>query len=101
MKAGAEQISGCASPGGVTSTTLCAEIALWRYCPWEDGALSHTHTTIATSPANAAAVSAAKHRSIESKLKPSTSKALGLPALANICSLPKNGASSRQLCRER
>jgi hypothetical protein len=88
---------------GVTSIfALCADIAvLWKCRPLGVGALSHTHTTIATSPTNAAAVIAAKHRSIESKLKPGTSKALGLPALANICRLPEHGAASRQLCRER
>jgi hypothetical protein len=56
-----------------------------------DGELNHTHITIAINPTNAVAASAAKHRSTESKLKPSTSKALGLPAWANICSLPKHG----------
>jgi hypothetical protein len=59
-----------ASRSGVTSTfALCAIAVLWRCTALGDGALSHTHTTIATSPTNAVAASAAKQRSTESKLK--------------------------------
>jgi hypothetical protein len=61
-----------ASRSGIASTfALCADIAvLWRCSALGDGELNHTHITIAISPTNAVAVSTAKHRSTESKLKP-------------------------------